>query len=113
MTTIIKYISKRGKVLEMLKSNFDGRELPSNIISIYEVDVIDKEERTRCVNPNVGKYGFAYCKDTKKYKIGIIQEIDFDKKFPYRLNEDVWEYCEVIQDLESVNLKEFLKLLEE
>ena len=36
---IVKYLNPKGKVVEMRKDNFKGRDLPENIIEEYEVEV--------------------------------------------------------------------------
>lgn len=36
---IIKYLNSKGKILEMRKDNFKGRDLPDNIIEEYEVEI--------------------------------------------------------------------------
>lgn len=37
--TIVKYLNPKGKVVEMSKDNFKGRDLPQNIIEEYEVEI--------------------------------------------------------------------------
>ena len=36
---IVKYLKSKGKVVEMRKDNFKGRDLPENIIEEYEVEI--------------------------------------------------------------------------
>lgn len=36
---IVKYLNSKGKVVEMRKDNFKGRDLPENIIEEYEVEI--------------------------------------------------------------------------
>ena len=36
---IVKYLNPKGKVVEMRKDNFKGRDLPENIIEEYEVEI--------------------------------------------------------------------------
>lgn len=37
--TIVKYLNPKGKVVEMRKDNFKGRDLPKDIIEEYEVEI--------------------------------------------------------------------------
>lgn len=37
--TIVKYLNPKGKVVEMRKDNFKGKDLPENIIEEYEVEI--------------------------------------------------------------------------
>ena len=36
---IVKYLNPKGKVVEMRKDNFKGRDLPENIIEEYEIEI--------------------------------------------------------------------------
>ena len=36
---IVKYLNPKGKVVEMRKDNFKGRDLPEKIIEEYEVEI--------------------------------------------------------------------------
>lgn len=39
--SIVKYLNPKGKVVEMRKDNFKGKDLPENIIEEYEVEIKD------------------------------------------------------------------------
>ena len=41
--TILKYLSTKGKILEIKKNNFRGRDLPKNIIEEYEIEIEGEE----------------------------------------------------------------------
>jgi hypothetical protein len=37
--TILKFLSSKGKILEIRKDNFKGKDLPKNIIEEYEIEI--------------------------------------------------------------------------
>lgn len=37
--TIVKFLSSKGKILEIRKDNFKGKDLPKNIIEEYEIEI--------------------------------------------------------------------------
>ena len=42
---IVKYLNPKGKVVEMRKDNFKGRDLPENIIEEYEVEIKGEDSK--------------------------------------------------------------------
>lgn len=56
--SIIKFLSKKGKILEMRKDCFERRNLPDDIIEEYEVEIPDKcvntKDNTKTYYPSLG-----------------------------------------------------------
>ena len=94
---IVKYLNPKGKVVEMRKDNFKGRDLPENIIEEYEVEIKGGEPiKTNWLEDL--KIKFATGNYILLWKANSNLEISVDEDF-------IWTICETFISEEYWNFK--------